>query len=164
LDSNPKARICGRYVSLLRHICLRAENGNPYYDAIVVIAHSQGTVITSDLFRFLKREQAVDPDLDRFFKMPKVLFTMGSPLRQLYGQRFPYLYDYGHAGADPNTLGVKKWVNYYRAGDYIGRGLWISGTDGRRQDRCIGPGAHTHYWDHTAIDVARELDALIAKV
>jgi hypothetical protein len=34
-------------------------------------------------------------------------------------------------------------------------------TAGTRAEMCIGVGAHTHYWDRTAPDVARTLDALI---
>jgi hypothetical protein len=32
-----------------------------------------------------------------------------------------------------------------------------------RREACIGPGAHTHYWDDTAPDVAAFLDDLIAE-
>jgi hypothetical protein len=79
-------------------------------------------------------------------------------------------------------LGVRQWVNYYRSGDYIGRSIWQDDwylrtktgggafPDGpdiftdpaqTRVEACIGLGAHTHYWDRTAPDVAIKLNELI---
>jgi hypothetical protein len=73
-------------------------------------------------------------------------------------------------------------VNTYRSGDYVGRSLWLdewynrngggphqgltsepiyAANDVLRVEACIGAGAHTHYWDDTAPDVARALDQLI---
>jgi hypothetical protein len=98
LKSNPKARISGRYVSLLRYICnWRNPDNTAEYDAILIVAHSQGTVITADLLRFLHREacgslQDYDPQLVRLYEMPVWFFSMGCPLGQLYAQRFPHLY------------------------------------------------------------------------
>ena len=78
---------------------------------------------------------------------------------------------------DPGDLGVTEWRNLYRSGDYVGRSLWLDEWYGRttsekpdemylaraprRSEGCIGAGAHTHYWDDTAADVARELNSLI---
>ena len=88
---------------------------------------------------------------------------------------------------DPRALGLASWGNAYRTGDYVGRALWIdrwycrtTGGDGEgrygrqalsvladapcgvpRWEACIGLGAHTHYWDPTAPDVAEHLDELI---
>jgi hypothetical protein len=130
------------------------------------------------------------------------VFTMGSPLRQLYGRRFPHMYAWAwnqsrHAAAaasdidgkpDPADIGAAVWVNAYRSGDYIGRWLWRANdaadlfandapttwnavatrssmyscdSAGTRFERCIGAGAHTHYWDGTAPEIATELDYLI---
>jgi hypothetical protein len=183
--TNPTARICARYVSLLRYIAQwRDENGQPY-GALVIFAHSQGTVITADLLRFLHVEAtpaaggnaAYDPTLAGLRQMEIYLFTCGCPLRQLYGQRFPYIYGYAHtspAGTEPEPadLGVTGWTNGYRTGDYIGRYLWrstnqftpgIPFVNGPRSEFAIGPGAHTHYWDKTGDAVADKLDELIAR-
>jgi hypothetical protein len=88
------------------------------------------------------------------------------------------------AAPDPMELGVQHWVSAYRSGDYIGRSLWVdewyrrstsgSGTPdvplhvitqvvppGLREEMCIGAGAHQHYWDDTAPDIAQKLDSLI---
>ncbi len=81
----------------------------------------------------------------------------------------------------PGELCVKGWCNAYRSGDYVGRYLWSEGWLTRSEDAkgageitrindpapssraemCIGIGAHTHYWDRTAPDVAHTLNALI---
>jgi hypothetical protein len=84
---------------------------------------------------------------------------------------------------DPSRLNVVRWDNAYRSGDYVGRAMWLDewfcrnteGADGgnppsrpsflgqpRFGEMCIGSGAHTHYWDDTAPDVARHVDYLIA--
>jgi hypothetical protein len=138
---------------------------------------------------------------------------MGCPLNQLYALRFPYLYGWARTGIDttgvfkspdilkddedalpgpnPCELGVRRWINAYRSGDYIGRFLWrpqncayawtpLAGqaedgwdppapvpdfvsvdADRRRVEYCIGPGAHTHYWDSTAEAIAKEMDRII---
>jgi hypothetical protein len=89
---------------------------------------------------------------------------------------------------DPSELGVQHWVNAYRSGDYVGRSLWVEEWYGRnlngpdrgtpdepvlvvrqaplpqpspREEMCIVAGAHQHYWDDTATDIAEQLNALI---
>jgi hypothetical protein len=83
---------------------------------------------------------------------------------------------------DPAELGVSTWINIYRSGDYVGRSLWLTewyrrtagpddagrrpdplyvASSGTRSEMCIGAGAHTHYWDDTAPDVAEQLNRLI---
>jgi hypothetical protein len=197
--ANPTARICARYVSLLRYIAQwKGEDGNGY-DALVIFAHSQGTVVTSDLLRFLEVEAFLkgsyahyDPSLAGMDQIDRYLLTVGCPLRQLYALRFPYLYGYASTRRNdgvlpnPQDLGVCKWVNAYRTGDYVGRYLWqyhpwksvpanLPGqwdpaqaipadawhSDGR-VEFPIGPGAHTHYRDSTAEPIAETLDVLIA--
>ncbi len=188
-EQNPRSRICARYVSLLRHICTWRPVDGHGYDGIVILAHSQGTVITADLLRFLLRENE-DPELKSLKDgIPIYFFTMGCPLRQLYGLRIPHLYDWArHSNTKPckdgnpvpsELLAVKRWVNAYRSGDYVGRYLWHRDncnlawstskvfpdqdhpdrTD--RQEFCIGAGAHLNYWDKTAPRIAAELDELI---
>jgi len=190
-DSTIRAQILARYVSLLRYVSnWKSPIDGAGYDRIVIFAHSQGTMITVDLLRFLRVER--DPEMG-FLETPGriQLFTMGCPLRQLYGLRFPHIYDWArHAeGARMGTalpadrlpdparlLSVSQWVNAYRSGDYVGRNLWRSEKDPdvydpnvvvedpakTRREFCIGGGAHIHYWDKTAPRIAEELDALIA--
>lgn len=150
VDDNPSARIYSRYVSVLRYLCNWEDPQDQRgYDAILVVAHSQGTAITADLLRFLNYEtkRATDPALARLVSgdLPIYFFTMGCPLRQLYGLGFPHLYNWArHYDKTPWTLkphkplsidqkqkpnpkkllGVRRWVNTFRSGDYVGRYLW----------------------------------------
>ena len=182
----PSARIAARFTSLLRHVCTwRDPLTGAGYDGIVFFAHSQGTVISAELLRYLTYVE--ERELPPHRPMPVYLFTMGNPLWQLYSLRFPDQYGWvrddatptGHFSTrpDPNELSVERWSNFYRSGDYVGRSLWRSDADldttdawdqelrvdGRKRERCIGAGAHTHYWDGTAPAIAEELDFLIAE-
>jgi len=135
----PRARIFSRFVALLEHV---EREG---YDDIVIVSHSQGTVIATELLRYL-RERAnhasVKPNDRAKVLWEKIerkisLMTAGSPLRQLYASRFPVLYDWVLAGATGPTMGpkaadvgAKRWVNAYATGDYIGRWIWTRPADG----------------------------------
>jgi hypothetical protein len=187
--ATPRARMAERFTSLIRHIVnQRDARGRERFDRIVLVAHSQGSVITADLLRYLSLEGIGDPVItaDRFR-----LITMGSPLRQLYAANFPHLYrwvdltddvfpspagtDLSHRSPFVTPLRVGEWVHLYTTGDYVGRPLWRSewspgvwqrepfggGASGdRRRERCLGAGTHTQYW--TSADVAQELDAQLA--
>lgn len=165
LENNPRARIFARYIALLRHVCAwRDAEGRPY-DAVVIISHSQGTVITVDLLRFLRCH--TEPALACLgASMPVRLLTMGSPLRQLYGLRFPHFYQWARHGLDPagkrtdasgslaipNTqlpdpalANLESWTNVYRSADYIGRHLWRPDEDVtamRLADLTVTPPLH----------------------
>jgi hypothetical protein len=185
-DANPRGRICARYASLLREVEQWRDPGDETqgYDAIVILAHSQGTVITADLLRYLRANRADREKMGEWVpSLPIYFFTMGCPLRQLYSLRFPHLYGWARhadetwAGSEPlpSEIDVKLWVNAYRSGDYVGRYLWHpdSGQDmwstrlvhvnaeHRKREFCIGAGAHTHYWDETAPEIAVELDRIV---
>ena len=146
-DNNPRSRICCRFASLLRYLSeWRDPRDQGGYEGLIIIAHSQGTVISVELLRFLQHfPEARDTALDRYGKdIPVALFTMGCPLRQLYGWRFPHLFAWARHEdpaawtpgnpafipndrmPDPSKLGVECWVNAFRSGDYIGRHLWRS--------------------------------------
>jgi hypothetical protein len=186
-NATPRARIAERFVSLLRHLCeWRGTDGKPY-DHIVIIAHSQGTVISADVLRYLNA--VPDPKLKLINEntIRLRLFTMGSPLRQIYAKTFPQLYAWISGpdvereltSPDPTTLTLEQWANVYCSGDYVGRNLWISGedrlwvrsrpvpssvVDGKVQPRvefCAGAGAHTHYWDVNGSDVAAYLKSIV---
>jgi hypothetical protein len=155
--SNIRLKITARYISLLRYI--HSLN----YDGVIIIAHSQGSVITADLLRLLQVEWPPAPRRLIYF------FTMGCPLAQLYEWRFPHLYAWtcshqGLSGPDPAQLyGVRSWVNAYRTGDYVGRQLWDGHPPPNCEEFSIGPGAHTHYWDRTAPQIRDRLDQLVAE-
>jgi hypothetical protein len=203
-DNNPRSRICARYASLLRYLCAyRDPEDGRAYTGIIIVSHSQGTVISAELLRFLRTEY--DPQLEGLGtcidstrcnlstpQLPIYLMTMGCPLRQLYGWRFPHMYRWARHDDDtewsagpyvipdgqlpaPHELGITAWINGYRSGDYVGRYLWRSpklahewdvhpseDLDGQRREFCIGTGAHTHYFDDTAPEIAREVDRICA--
>ena len=176
----PRARIFSRYVSLLHRL---REAG---YHRIVIVAHSQGTVISAELLHYLHamgRTGSITGDI------PISLVTVGSPLRDLYARRFPLLYrwlgsrDSGFANATPAAadLGLTEWVNACRSGDYVGRFIWtspdeqdgykVAAVDANgnvrarraegRTEFCLGAGAHTHYFNNDAIALAIEIDRLV---
>jgi hypothetical protein len=101
LDDTPRARIAERYISLLRYVASQKRaDGAPFYDSIVIGAHSLGALISVDLLAFLTREG--DPDLaalglapgqERKQRSIKIsLLTFGNPVRQLLNRFFPHLY------------------------------------------------------------------------
>jgi hypothetical protein len=180
-EAIPRVRIVERYVALLQHVI---EQG---FRRIVIVAHSQGTVITADLLHYLRdrpallgenaqresRERAKSGDdriPDQLAQLSAALatvqidlLTVGCPLRQLYAQRFPAQYAWA-CDPEPAQLGVRRWFNAWGAADYVGRWLWSSGGSlplevaarayehpvvetADRRDVCIGPSAHTHYFE-----------------
>ena len=125
-----RARIFARYTALLAH--LRAQG----FHRIVIVSHSQGTVISAELLRFLSSDgtqvpPGARPRLPDGNLLPSIsLMTLGCPLRQLYAARFPTLYRWvlaRHNGVDGPVaadIGVRRWVNAFCSGDYVGRWLW----------------------------------------
>ena len=188
-----RARILSRYASLLKYIVDWRDPNDPGtgYSRIVILTHSQGSVITSDLLRALSagtvaRDNGLEnlsvPSSGKEHHVPVRLLTMGSPLVQLYRARFPDLYDLDQ-NADPREShrGLESWWNLYRSGDYVGRMIfrdlkdksnylpsvdYTLNADGKSVpvwETCIGPGAHTHYWgEHAPPSVVKKFDYLIA--
>ena len=126
----PRARIFARYVALLEHIAAQG------YRRIVVVAHSQGTMISVETLRWLREGRNRDlpnPARERLIRQLEGdvrLLTAGCPLRQLYAARFPTLYRWvlEHKGAfcgpRAEDVGVRQWLNAFTSGDYVGRWLW----------------------------------------
>lgn len=167
----PGGLIASRYVSLLRYLCAwRHPVDGGRYEAVVVVAHSQGTVITIDLMRFLTREWqgSAPPGLERLFDpvaenpLPLSLLTFGCPLQQLYGLMLPFRYGWARDGvgtewptaasplalSDPMRLPIERWVNVYRSADYIGRHLWHPDAE--------KPGGETRWTEQRHGDDRRE--------
>jgi hypothetical protein len=177
----PRARIYSRFASLLAYL----RDGG--YKRIVIVSHSQGTVISAELLRYLHVQRRL-PDL--VGTIPVCLVTVGSPLRDLYAERFPLLYGWmgsnqaGIATAEPQAsdLGATEWINACRSGDYVGRFIWTPAGDatrfriatigpegkveaqraGDRTEFCLGAGGHTHYFSNDAVALATEIDRLVA--
>jgi hypothetical protein len=160
-SANPRGRIYARYAATLRHL---QQQG---YAKVVIVAHSQGTVISADLLRLMHaREHLPTAALASALNItlpPTVLITAGSPLAQLYRARFAHLYRWIDA-LNPQWqqlaqhFGLQRWVNVYTSGDYVGRSFWRgpsrynqentpAAVDKQRAEMCIGAGAHTHYFE-----------------
>ena len=126
----PRARIFSRYAALLHHVA------QGHYDHVVIVAHSQGTVISAELLRFLCSDgrhapvAGARPSVRGRVLPPIALLTLGCPLRQLYAARFPTLYRWVIArhgpvsGPTADDIGVARWFNAFCSGDYVGRWLW----------------------------------------
>jgi hypothetical protein len=109
-------RTCHSALSVAIHHALETANEG---DEVVVLAHSQGSVIAAQVLA------------DR--PCGVALVTIGSPLQSLY-VRF--------LGRTAPDAGVSGWVNGFREGDYIGGPIELT----KVTNRCIGPGQHTGYW------------------
>ena len=192
-----RARIMARFLSLLAKIeeesgprdATVSQPGRPRYDKLIILAHSQGTIVATETLRSLHfREPGMLANLPDIY-----LFTMGCPLSQLYARRFPDLFKWAqdddvHEKETPKPsprelFKVKYWLNAFGTLDYVGRQLWyrfpkpesdekslkeVTSPEKRTywgglcEEFCVGEAAHTHYWD-IASPVAKELDELIKK-
>jgi hypothetical protein len=119
LDS--KAWTSPRLGSLLQHLRRATPRRR-----IVVLAHSQGTVVSWNVLR-------QDSGLGDAF------VTMGSPLESLYGRFLGGI----HERPEPAGGG---WRNLYRDGDYIAGPIRAAQTN-----ESIGAGGHTNYWSDARI-------------
>ena len=141
-----RVQIVERYVALLERV-LQAG-----HTEIAIVSHSQGTVITADLLRYLQqRERLLRPEqvaddalvaLGARLRGHVSLLTVGSPLRQLYALRFPVMYGWvlgdansEHRGPSPAALGAVRWINLWGSGDYVGRWLWAD--SGKEQPAAL---------------------------
>ncbi|HXH98028.1 MAG TPA: hypothetical protein VNH40_12540 [Gaiellaceae bacterium] len=134
--SNTRPRIIARYRALLRQIANRG------YDALLIVAHSQGSVLSAaTLFgdphrRNPEGEHAAGPGVLGWRELPEplpklpgmvALLTCGCPLRQSYDARLPGDYDWlwaetpGPGVLEPLSI---AWINAYRPRDYIGQAVF----------------------------------------
>lgn len=134
---------------------------------LVVVAHSLGTVIFTDLLRH--RAGAMADDAEGAATLD--LVTAGSPLRRLVHRLFPYrLPDASTLARElrRGPLVVRQWHNAYRLFDYVGQALTFSALPmdllamrRKAQDPASGiadqlltprwawPLAHANYWGDT---------------
>lgn len=174
----PRVAIFERFIAELEGVLERG------YPRVIIVAHSQGGVITAELLRYLQQRSMLpaSPQSDRLAKLGAALrnadlslLTVGCPLRQLYARRFPDLYHWvvaggpdGTSGPDRAGLGLQAWVNRWGAGDYVGRWLWERG--GRpvdepgpaSPDQCVGAFAHLRYFEPDQSAIIATLRRLLA--
>jgi hypothetical protein len=117
------SKLCSQTYTLPRLTTLlnrlrNERNGN----AILVLAHSQGSVIAWTAL--CANQTAAD-----------ILVTIGSPLSTLYARLLG-----GDYGIRPPSSTI-RWRNLFRDGDYIG-----GAVTGCPSNESMGPGEHTDYW------------------
>jgi hypothetical protein len=128
----------GRLAAALRYA--RATGG----DNLVVLAHSQGTVIATDVLRELPQEEGADWGGLGFV-------TLGSPLDALYARFL------GEEKTMTEISSIRQWRNGYRNGDVIAGP--IAERKGVASNVFLGTGGHVNYWE-----LVRYLPGLIAEV
>jgi hypothetical protein len=118
-------------------------------DRLVIVAHSQGSVISIDAMN--------DPNFEVPESCEVTLITMGSPFTHLYQTYFPQSYpNLSESHWQTLRKRVKRWTNLYRDRDYVG--TFVSGPSSAwPRNIPIGDGFHTGYWSEQS--VLRELEA-----
>ena len=137
-------------------------------DEIVVVSHSQGTVIALEVLASEARDwRAALPEGGTLR-----LITMGSPYTHLYNRYFPMSFPppaaraaWRRREAASAEEGLDDWVNLFRVDDFVGTHIDAPRHHGKRpatswpQDIPLPAGGHTNYW--TDRTVARHLRALL---
>lgn len=118
-----RQRIKARFHTVLAHLSRQYP-----HDRLIVIAHSQGTVIAAQAL------QEVGPT-----ETPTFLVTMGSPLTHIYGQYFANGFDMADLPRQ-----TRRWINIYRCDDFVGTEVRLPGD--RVENHRVAPGGHTGYW------------------
>jgi hypothetical protein len=120
---------------------------------IVVIAHSQGTVIS---FNALSEIYAQAWFQQYAATLRAELVTVGSPLTHLYQHYFPAHYPVNDPKQAVLQPYVRRWRNIFRTDDYIGTFVTLGSNAAATQAAQAQswpesiparPGGHTHYWE-----------------
>ena len=115
---------------------------------LLVVAHSQGTMIVVDALRDARR-------VGKWQNIGQLRFlSVGSPIQHIYQRYFSHLY--------PNTLWQElssapfatrfDWVNLYRPDDYVGRKVVGVAADLPANVEFPKTGGHTRYWEAEVIE------------
>ncbi|MEO1330483.1 MAG: hypothetical protein AAFW46_12540 [Pseudomonadota bacterium] len=135
----PRDRIGDRFAQLVQHLEAKER-----VNALMLVAHSQGTVIAHD---FLREGAGGSKSLS--LSSPADVITLGSPLRHIYAH---YFADYAgfEEGLDRIGPGVRSWTNFFRVDDAIGTRL-SAGPVGFVEERALPPGGHANYWSEQEV-------------
>lgn len=117
-----------------------------FFNRIVLVAHSLGSLIAIDLLKDLQSRGVKIERLD--------LITLGSPYTEICNYYFPHMFAAVSAQLLPN---VTKWSNIYSENDYVGTAL----TDGKSGvfEVVRPPVGHVHYLDDDDVvgEIARHI-------
>ena len=119
-----------------------------------VVSHSQGTIITVDVFSLASMGRTYRKWLiGRLRDVGKLhLVTMGSPVTHLYQHYFPDRYAPLSSSAWRGLrVTLSTWVNAYRIDDYIGTYIKVPAAGWVDPNLPIHAGGHTEYWTQRAV-------------
>ncbi len=141
-----RRRIQQRFEEMIEALLSRGDKPN-----LLIVAHSQGTVITLDA---LMRRRWMSRLLDRVESV--TVITFGSPITHVYQRYFPQLYK--PFGETPHLVELSRdsrvrWINVYRIDDFVGTYIENS-IPGFPINVPVPAGGHTNYW---SADVMKEL-------
>jgi hypothetical protein len=115
---------------------------------LLVVAHSQGTVVTLDALRHGTLAGECKGRVDEIR-----ILTLGSPIHHIYEHYFNHLFP-PVSKESLNLDGVAKvtWINAYRADDYVGRE--VPGRTPSLPDNIALPnlGEHERYWEDDMLE------------
>ncbi len=128
-------------------------------DHLVIIAHSQGTVVALDVL--CSDDPAGNGAAWREQVGSITLVTMGSPARHLYTHYFPTSFpDYAEAPRLRRGAGVlDNWVNIFRVDDFVGTHIAADPAANWPIEVPVPANGHTNYWIDR--NVTRELQAVL---
>jgi hypothetical protein len=157
----PRQRIQDRLKVLMAQLI---QDETP--DEIVIVSHSQGTVIAMDVIdQEAKTWLALLPATDNLD-----LITMGSPYTHIYATYFPASFKPHRTRVNLNTFDaggcLTSWTNIFRVDDFVG--TFIDGSphapNGTWPDRqwpreyAVPKNGHTMYWtDENVAEILRPL-------
>lgn len=127
---------------------------------LIVIAHSQGTMIALEALGVITIERTDRPSSARRVALREGtdctvrLVTMGCPLADLYMHYFPAKY-----AINPRERGlVASWRNIHRADDFVGRSVPNPIDASYPENVEVGPRGHVDYWlDREVLEALRPL-------
>jgi hypothetical protein len=154
--------IFDRMSKTLSYACDHKESDDA--NELIIVAHSQGTVIASDWLAIHNKE--IGEIKSHFSKI--TLVTMGSPLTHLYQHYFPKQYqpekiDKNYPDWESLFTGkiVERWINIFRIDDYIGTHINTPATisNGKTfvENHDIKYGGHTGYFtDNRVMEIFKK--------
>ncbi|MEM8648281.1 MAG: hypothetical protein AAGF86_18335, partial [Pseudomonadota bacterium] len=127
-----RARMHHRFHQVLDTM-LRSEQP----DDVLILAHSQGTVLA---IQALRKDDCTKA-LNEAGISPPVLVTMGSPFSHIYNHYF------GSTFSLPHDLREKlsRWINIYRIDDFVGTTIGAA-DETWPENKPVAACGHTGYW------------------
>ncbi|MEM7507576.1 MAG: hypothetical protein AAF415_12605 [Pseudomonadota bacterium] len=125
-------RIEGRFIVVAETLIRRHQP-----DEVIIVAHSQGTVIALDALRKSKGHFVDEQRAGRRW----TLITMGSPYTHLYHNYFPGPY---YDVPDRSDIYADRWINIFRIDDFIG--THIGHNTDWPVEVPVHCGGHSFYW------------------